>query len=92
MALGRKVGGQGYFHDLPCLLGRYQHRMVEGHGLDKVDSFCLHGSLIDMPHLLARHGGKRENHSAFHCVKHNVSMTVVDQQSTVSSHKFDCCC
>jgi hypothetical protein len=92
MALGGKVGGQSYFHDLPRMLGRNQHGTVKGHGLDKVDGFRFHRSLIDVRHLLARHRGERKDHAFIHCVEYDIPVTVVDQQSTFSSHNFDCCC
>ena len=76
MTLGRKVGGQSYFHDLPRLLGCYEHGTVKGHGLDKVDGFRVHRPLVDVSHLFARHRGKREDHALIHCVEYDIPVGV----------------
>ena len=89
MALGGKIGGQGYFHHLPRLLGRHEHGTVKRHGLDKVDGLRFHRPLVDVFHLLARHRGERENHALIHCVEYDIAMSVVDEKSAFSADELD---
>src|SRR6266542_3942177 len=88
VALGGEIGGQRHLHDLARLLGRDEDGPVEGHRLDEVDGLGLHGTLVDVADLLARHGGERQHHPLVHRVEHDVTVAVVDEERALGGHEL----